>query len=967
MTGAKQVVNIGLAYQNYAKSKVYDKAFKEVIRNINNGQSISTVRKIATKYTLSPIDCTLPKGKFYPSDVLDCLCDKMIANKVALIIFVTAAEDYDESTSSGQYFLHMASQTGIPIIAWNADNSGYTFPKMLSEYRILQLAPPIEHQIRAMIALLKRYNWSRFGVVTSKMAGSKQFLKSVQELTQNHDDRSFKMKLVHHSEIDDSLDDFAIEKHLKALRSSEARIILLYSTAVRVRKIFEIAEKYGLLSEKYLWIGTQSVKGTMTTVVPPIQHGMLTVNFHTVSNAMFPPADDVLPLIIGLAPKLFGTALSKLNFNETESLQSTSSCTSDAGDIIWPLGRQIYDTMKSSFLKGNPYHSKDGQDSFFYLFNDDGKLKDSYLTISNLRQARRGNEIKEGSFYWDKVGEYTNGVLRMADIEWPGGRANPPQGTPDKFHVKVVTLNEAPFVIVSDLDPETKSCPGNQGSVCDWGETIVEENGNKRNVTLYKCCTGYCVDLLDKLAKDIGFTYTLYKVRDEKWGIKSVKENGWNGLIQDLILHKADMCVTSLKLNSERARDIEFSVPFLDTGIAIIVKIRSGVLSPTAFLEPFEYSTWAVILLVSIQGAALSIFIFEWVSPRSFNMKKYPPPGHKFSLFRSYWLVWATLFSASVSTDVPRSTVSRLMSLVWAAFGLTFLAVYTANLAAFMITRVQFYDLTGIEDERIINAQDQQPPFKYGTVEGGNTHETMKRNWHKMHQYVQKNKFFVENIAEGVEAVRQETLDAFIYDAVVLDYQAGKDANCELMTVGKWSTMTGYGIGFPKNSPHVQRVNQFMLQYQQKGDLERLQNFWLTGACVQSSNAQTTSAPLGIENFTSAFFLLGVGILVAILCLSCEYIYVKRLRKPLQKIDKKGWCGIFSMAMGKSLTLTDAVGRVQEWQFRSQSFDIQNSPRIRRKEGVGSRRNSSLSPTLDDKINGGTIELKVPTLKETRC
>ena len=59
--------------------------------------------------------------------------------------------------------------------------------------------------------------------------------------------------------------------------------------------------------------------------------------------------------------------------------------------------------MKSSFLKGNPYHSKDGQNSFFYLFNSDGKIKDSYLTISNLRQARRGNEIKEGSFYWDKV------------------------------------------------------------------------------------------------------------------------------------------------------------------------------------------------------------------------------------------------------------------------------------------------------------------------------------------------------------------------------------------------------------------------------------------------------------------------------------------------------------------------------------------------------------------------------------
>lgn len=140
-------------------------------------------------------------------------------------------------------------------------------------------------------------------------------------------------------------------------------------------------------------------------------------------------------------------------------------------------------------------------------------------------------------------------------------------------------------------------------------------------------------------------------------------------------------CVTSFKLNSERARDVDFSMPFLETGISILVKIRSGVLSPTAFLgakqseksiklkctflvEPFEYSTWIVILVVSIQGAALSIFLFEWLSPNSYDMKNYPPPGwlplslwefqlfegHKFSICRSYWLVWATLFSASVNT-----------------------------------------------------------------------------------------------------------------------------------------------------------------------------------------------------------------------------------------------------------------------------------------------------------------------------
>lgn len=77
--------------------------------------------------------------------------------------------------------------------------------------------------------------------------------------------------------------------------------------------------------------------------------------------------------------------------------------------------------MKSSFLKGNPYHAKDGLHSFFYLFTDEGSLRDSYLTISNLRTKRTTKESRTdtASFYWDKVGEYTNDELRMADIEWP--------------------------------------------------------------------------------------------------------------------------------------------------------------------------------------------------------------------------------------------------------------------------------------------------------------------------------------------------------------------------------------------------------------------------------------------------------------------------------------------------------------------------------------------------------------------
>ncbi|CAJ0581038.1 unnamed protein product, partial [Mesorhabditis spiculigera] len=175
----KGIVKIGLVYQGYPRSKSYDKTFRTVLQQISDGTKSPALRAVAKDYIFAPVDCTVPRGLFYASHVLHCLCDVFLKERVSAIILLTSMEEYDRSTAAAQYFLTMASHTGIPIIAFNADNSGFTFGKDLSPYRIIQLAPPIEHQIQAMLALLNRYNWSKFGVVSSNMAGSKGFVDSV--------------------------------------------------------------------------------------------------------------------------------------------------------------------------------------------------------------------------------------------------------------------------------------------------------------------------------------------------------------------------------------------------------------------------------------------------------------------------------------------------------------------------------------------------------------------------------------------------------------------------------------------------------------------------------------------------------------------------------------------------------------------------------------------------------------------
>ena len=71
------------------------------------------------------------------------------------------------------------------------------------------------------------------------------------------------------------------------------------------------------------------------------------------------------------------------------------------------------------------------------------------------------------------------------------------------------------------------------------------------------------------------------------------------------------------------------------------------------------------------------------------------------------------MFQVPVNTDCPRSFTARFMASVWALFAVVFLAIYTASLAAFMITREEWDDFIGLHDSRV------RPGPKNGGVNPG--------------------------------------------------------------------------------------------------------------------------------------------------------------------------------------------------------------------------------------------------------
>ncbi|XP_060028368.1 glutamate receptor ionotropic, NMDA 2A isoform X2 [Erinaceus europaeus] len=502
----------------------------------------------------------------------------------------------------------------------------------------------------------------------------------------------------------------------------------------------------------------------------------------------------------------------------------------------------------------------------------------STRTVSGRRLrcicCKRSKCLSPESTLFLKVGRWENQTLSLRHAVWPRYKSFV-DCEPDDKHLSVVTLEEAPFVIVEDVDPLTETCVRN---TVPCRKFVRINNSTNEGVSVKKCCKGFCIDILKKLSRTVKFTYDLYLVINGKHGKKV--NDVWNGMIGEVVYQRAVMAVGSLTINEERSEVVDFSVPFVETGISVMVSRSNGTVSPSAFLEPFSASVWVMMFVMLLIVSAIAVFVFEYFSPVGYNRnlaRGKAPHGPSFTIGKAIWLLWGLVFNNSVPVQNPKGTTSKIMVSVWAFFAVIFLASYTANLAAFMIQEEFVDQVTGLSDKKFQRPHDYSPPFRFGTVPNGSTERNIRNNYPYMHQYMTK--FNQKGVEDALVSLKSGKLDAFIYDAAVLNYKAGRDEGCKLVTIGSGYVFatTGYGIALQKGSPWKRQIDLALLQFVGDGEMEELETLWLTGICHNEKN-EVMSSQLDVDNMAGVFYMLAAAMALSLITFVWEHLFYWRLR-----------------------------------------------------------------------------------------
>ncbi|CAL1298352.1 unnamed protein product [Larinioides sclopetarius] len=707
----------------------------------------------------------------------------------------------------------------------------------------MRTIPPYSNQADVWIEILKFLNYKCVTFIHSSDNDGRSTLGRFQNLA---DHPGIKVEDIIEYETGIS----EISQKLEEAQGRYCRVFILYASTEDAEIIFREVEALNMTTPGYVWIVSEQA-----LLAPNKPDGVIGLKLVNATDEEAHIKDSVMVIARGFR---------ELYFNSSYNIQpAPSDCSKH--DPVWETGQKFIGFLKEVTLQ----QGKTGR----VAFDDKGDRIDSDYDIINIVN---GKPTTVGEYVYSQMKTEMTLSLNVQEIQWPGNELKKPRGYIVPTHLKVVTVAEKPFTWIREVEDR---------SLCTEDEIPCPRMNKTSGEQDVYCCRGYCMDLLNALAAELNFTYSLYQVEDGLYGsfdyVNGSEKKMWTGMVGDLVYERADMVVAPLTINPERSQAIEFSKPFKYQGITILEKKHPKSSTLASFLQPFQKTLW-ILVMVSVHVVALALYLLDRFSP--FGRYKLPSSDateeDALNLSSAIWFAWGVLLNSGIGEGTPRSFSARVLGMVWAGFAMIVVASYTANLAAFLVLDRPETSLTGINDARLRNPMDN---FKYATVKGSSVDMYFRRQVELSNMYRTMEGKNYDSAEEAIAAVKSDGLSAFIWDSSRLEYEAAQD--CNLVTAGEQFGRSGYGIGLQKHSLWADQVTLALLGMHESGYMEELDNRWILQGSETCEKNEKFPATLGLKNMAGVFILVGAGIVGGVGLIIIEIIYKKHQTRKQRRLE----------------------------------------------------------------------------------
>lgn len=242
-------------------------------------------------------------------------------------------------------------------------------------------------------------------------------------------------------------------------------------------------------------------------------------------------------------------------------------------------------------------------------------------------------------------------------------------------------------ILINEYAPNVISQPKLSDEPCQSNsmpciKTVDTDDGVK---SIERCCYGFVIDVVQMVANEVPFKPELMFSLDGQYGVYDETNDTWNGVVAELLSGRGDASF-DLYISSRRATVVDFTEPYMPSGIKLLVKEserEDNQIVWLSYLRPFTSPVWLTLL------GTLGIMIFflwgiEKISPVKGSNKIFHK-NSSFALDNAICFALALAFGRPADETKPTTNGARLSSVAFGMAMLVFVSTYSANLAAFLI------------------------------------------------------------------------------------------------------------------------------------------------------------------------------------------------------------------------------------------------------------------------------------------